>query len=102
MHSSTKYTKNEPPMERTTRLEVGVEGKSRQNPKDEIRNPKEDRNPKSEWIAPRAWFRASAFGFASDFGLRISDFPCNAFQGKPTTSVSCCSCVSWFEFPSLG
>ena len=45
-----------------------------QNPKSEIRNPKEARSPKSEKAADRTIFRYSDFGFLSDFGIRISDF----------------------------
>ena len=43
-----------------------------QNPKSEIRSPKEARIPKSESVA--AVVAVSDFGFPSDFGARISDF----------------------------
>src|SRR5580765_6763007 len=47
---------------------------SSENPKSEIRNPREARNPKSEKPArAKASLRISVFGFLSDFGIRISD-----------------------------
>jgi hypothetical protein len=48
-----------------------------QNPRSEIRNPKEARNLKSETRKSdvRMMFPDSTFGFLSDFDLRISDLP---------------------------
>jgi hypothetical protein len=49
-----------------------------ENPKLEIRNPKQIRNSKSQAQGKRgpffSSFRASDFGFVSDFGFRVSDF----------------------------
>src|SRR5438132_4201714 len=44
-----------------------------ENPKSEIRNPKQTRTPKAESEAAKASVRASGFGIASDFGLRTSE-----------------------------
>src|SRR5947209_2930421 len=44
-----------------------------ENPKSEIRNPKQTRTPNVESEAAKASVRASGFGIASDFGIRNSD-----------------------------
>jgi hypothetical protein len=67
-----------------------VEWGHEENPKAEIRNPKEARNPKSELVGlreegSREWdeselrleplnWRPSGFGFRISFGFRASDF----------------------------
>src|SRR5216684_5341740 len=79
---------------RDWRWELGTGAGKIRRPKSEIRKMTEIRSPNGSHHEPGFELRPSDL-------LRISDFPCNAVPGKPTTSVSCCSCVSWFEFPSL-